>query len=345
MKRSFVLYSLWLIGTAACGLARGAANVDTAQVVDAVKRGAIVWDVRAAADYKKGHIPGAVNIDDAGKVLRDPNSEDFIATSKIEKILGDAGIDPSKEVIVYGGRGSPYADFGRYALRYFGARNVSVYHDGIDAWRSAGRPVTTEESSLPPVTLKLTPTPAVAATTAEVAQRTASGAVQIIDARTPDEYLGEDIRAIRGGHVPGAVNIPYEQNWKDPETPQKLAKRKVADNSGMALKSNDELKQIYSKLDPEKDTVVYCQSGVRASQTASVLEDLGFKKVRVYDSSWLGYAAKLDAPADNETFFNVGLMNAKFSALLKRVDELERQLAESRTVSAVRARCAPGERC
>ena len=175
-----------------------------------------------------------------------------------------------------------------------------------------------------------------------MAQRTASGAVQIIDARTPDEYSGEDIRAIRGGHVPGAVNIPYEQNWKDPETPQKLAKRKVADNSGMALKSSDELKQLYSKLDPEKDTVVYCQSGVRASQTASVLEDLGFKKVRVYDSSWLGYAAKLDAPADNETFFNVGLMNAKFSALLKRVDELERQLAESRACvrgpGALRAR-------
>lgn len=345
MKRSFVLYSLWLIGTAACGLAHAAANVDTAQVVDAVKRGAIVWDVRAAADYKKGHIPGAVNIDDAGKVLRDPNSEDFIATSKIEKILGDAGIDPSKEVIVYGGRGSPYADFGRYVLRYFGGRNVSVYHDGIEAWRSAGRPVTTEGSSLPAVTLKLVATPEIAATTAEVAQRTAGGAVQIIDARTPDEYSGEDIRAIRGGHVPGAVNIPYEQNWKDPETPQKLAKRKVADNSGMALKSSEDLKQLYSKLDPEKDTVVYCQSGVRASQTASVLEDLGFKKVRVYDSSWLGYAAKLDAPADNETFFNVGLMNAKFSALLKRVDELERHLAESRTASAVRARCAPGEHC
>lgn len=114
----------------------------------------------------------------------------------------------------------------------------------------------------------------------------------------------------------------------------------------MALKSSDELKQLYSKLDPEKDTVVYCQSGVRASQTASVLEDLGFKKVRVYDASWLGYAAKLDAPADNETFFNVGLMNSKLSALLKRVDDLEHQLAQTRgSVPATGARCAGGERC
>lgn len=214
MNRGFVLYSLWLIGTAACGLAHGAANVDTAQVVDAVKRGAIIWDVRAATDYKKGHIPGAVNIDDAGKVLRDPNTEDFIATSKIEKILGDAGIDPSKEVIVYGGRGSPYADFSRYTLRYFGGRNIYVYHDGIEAWRSAGRPVTTEGSSLPAVTLKLVPSPAIAATTSEVAQRTANGAVQIIDARTPDEYSGEDIRAIRGGHVPGPSIFPLSRTGR-----------------------------------------------------------------------------------------------------------------------------------
>src|SRR4029077_1354017 len=110
--------------------------------------------------------------------------------------------------------------------------------------------------------------PAVAVTTAEVIARLKSANVQIVDARTPAEFRGEDIRAIRGGHIPGAVNIPYEMNWVDPETPMKLARKQVADSSGMSLKPVGELKALYARLDPNKETIVYCQSGARASETA-----------------------------------------------------------------------------
>ena len=89
--------------------------------------------------------------------------------------------------------------------------------------------------------------------------------MQIIDARTPAEFAGEDIRAIRGGHIPGAVNIPYEQNWVDPNTPAKLARKEVSSNAGMSLKRTADLKQLYSRFDPHKETIVYCQSGARAS--------------------------------------------------------------------------------
>lgn len=325
--------------------ADGAVLVDAADVAQAAARGAILWDVRAAAEYRKGHIPGAVTIGDAGKVLRDENSEDFVATSRIEAMLGEAGIDPSREVIVYGNRGSAVANFGRYALHYFGGRNVRVYHDGVEGWSAAGKALATEETRLPPVKLNLVANAAATAGTAEMAHRARKGDLQIVDARTPREYAGEDIRAIRGGHIPGAVNIPYEHNWKDPATADKLARRQVADNSGMTLKSRDELKRLYARLDPDKETVVYCQSGVRAAQTAQVLEDLGFSKVRVYDSSWLGYAARLDAPAANETFFNVGLMNGRMAALMRRVEDLERALAEARSLPAGAAGCAPGQRC
>src|SRR5438270_12549543 len=82
--------------------------VDTAYVADAVKRNAIVWDTRSAAAYKQGHIPGAVNIDDTGVVLRDENTEDYIPLDHIEKLLGAAGIDPSREVVVYGAPAGPY---------------------------------------------------------------------------------------------------------------------------------------------------------------------------------------------------------------------------------------------
>src|SRR5437868_7146571 len=76
--------------------------------------------------------------------------------------------------------------------------------------------------------------------------------VQIIDARTPQEFAGEDIRAIRGGHIPGAINIPYEHNWVDPETPVKLARKEVSSNAGMSLKRTGDLKQLYSRFDPRK---------------------------------------------------------------------------------------------
>jgi hypothetical protein len=74
--------------------------------------------------------------------------------------------------------------------------------------------------------------------------------------------------------------------------------------------------------------VVYCQSGVRAAETAAVLETLGFGKVKVYDSSWLGYAARLDAPAERETFFNVGAMNGRLASMQRKIDELERMIGE-----------------
>lgn len=304
--------------------------VDHSHVQEAIKRGVQVWDVRDARDYAKGHLPGAVTIGDAAAALRDGNSEDFLATARIESILGAAGIDPLRETVVYGSRGSWNPYFGRYALRYFGGSKVSVFHDGIEGWQAAGLPVSTSAVQATPVRLKLSSNPALAVSTPEMISRLNHSNVQLVDVRTPKEFAGEDIRALRGGHIPGAVNIPYEQNWTDPETLQKLARKQVGDSRGMALKSGADLKALYAKLDPEKETVVYCQSGARASETAGVLEQLGFKNVRVYDSSWLGYGNQMDAPANNVTIFNVGALNARMGTMLARIDSLEKELAAAK---------------
>jgi thiosulfate/3-mercaptopyruvate sulfurtransferase len=306
------------------------AVVDTAFVAAAGQRGAIVWDTRSADEYAKGHIPGAVNIGDIAKVLRNESDEDYIALDQIEKILGAAGIDPTKEIIVYGDKAHPNVYLGLTTVGYLGGKNGHVYHGGIDDWKTAGNALSTEPVKLAALDLKLKADAGVTIATRDVIKRLNKRNVQILDVRTAKEFSGEDIRAIRGGHIPGAVNIPFEQNWVDPETPQKLAKKEVSNKDGLALKSRDQLQALYAKLDPEKETVVYCQSGVRASETAAVLKDLGFKKVEVYDSSWLGYGNTLDAPAANVTFFNVGQLNGKLAGLQKRIDGLEKQLAESK---------------
>jgi thiosulfate/3-mercaptopyruvate sulfurtransferase len=301
--------------------------VTQSDVIAAQKRGAIIWDIRSEADYKKGHIPGAVNIGDAGQVLRSPNTEDFIATPQIERILGAAGIDPAREVLVYGSRANVISYFGLYTIRYFGGENVRVYHDGIDGWRAAGQPVALETTVPAPIALKLSARGANSVSTSDILARLKNPNVQLLDVRTPKEFAGEDIRAIRGGHIPGAINIPYEQNWVDPETQAKLGQRTVADNAGMSLKPLADLKALYARMDPDKETIVYCQSGVRAAETATVLADLGFKNVKVYDSSWLGYGNTLDAPANNAVFLNVGALNSRIGALQNRIDGLEKELA------------------
>lgn len=302
--------------------------VETAFVEDAMTDGsALVWDVRSQKDYLKGHIPGAVNVGSATKVLRESRTQDYVPVDEIARILGAAGISDSREIIVYGSKASPAAYFGYITLRYLGVTDVTVYHGGIDDWKDADKPVETNPVKLPPATFMATPDPSQLATTAEVIRKLGDDSVQIIDARTTQEFSGEDIRALRGGHIPGAVNIPFQANWVDPDTPRKLARKKVDNKDGMNLKPRDELEAMYAQLDKDKETIVYCQSGGRASETAVILQDLGFKNVRIYDSSWIVYGNTFQAPVENVTYFNVGRVNSMIRSLQIQIDTLEGEIA------------------
>lgn len=302
--------------------------VDTAFVEDAITDGgALVWDVRSEQDYLRGHIPGAVNIGSATKVLRDSRTQDYIPIDDIARMLGEAGMSDSREIVVYGSKAYPGAYFGYITLRYLGVSDVTVYHGGIDDWKAAGKSVETNPVKLPPTAFEAKPDPSQLTTTSEMIHKLGDSSVQIVDARTVKEFSGEDIRALRGGHIPGAVNIPYETNWVDPDTPGKLARKKVDNKDGMNLKPRDELEALYAQLDKEKETIVYCQSGARAAESAVILQDLGFKKVRVYDSSWIGYGNTFQAPVENVTYFDVGRVNNMIRSLQMQIDMLEGEIA------------------
>ena len=300
--------------------------IDAQQMQTAIERGAIIWDVRDEKSYLEGHIKGAMNLGDAGVVLRDPNKEDYLPIEQIKKIFDAAGLDVNREVIVYGTRGNPYAYFALHTINYFGGSNAKIYHDGIDGWKTAGLAITKDRTNLAPVAVALVEQKQLMVSNEEMLSLYNQGNLQIVDVRTPDEYAGKDVRAIRGGHIPNAISIPFEENWQDPAAAIKLSKKQVPENSGMSLKNTLDLKKLYSKLDPNKETVVYCQSGVRASETSAVLKNLGFKNVKVYDSSWLGWGNNLNAPAEQETFLNVGALNAKITAMLGRINQLEEAL-------------------
>ncbi|NVO18037.1 MAG: sulfurtransferase [Rhodoplanes sp.] len=270
--------------------------LDAAGVAEAIGRGAVVWDARDVAAYRQGHLPGAVTVAEADRVLRLPGPQEFAELVRVEKSLGEAGIDLDREIVVYANRGSPLAYAALAAAQYFGARNATVFHDGIEGWHDSGRAIETGDGRRTPVTVRITPDPRMTITTDEVLARLNTADVQIVDARTPDEYAGRDVRGPRGGHIPGAVNIPYETNWVDSEANLKLARRQVNDTRGMTLRSEAELRRLYAGLDPAKETIVYCQTGGRASETFGVLKELGFSKVRLYKPSWAGWAGRADAP-------------------------------------------------
>ena len=318
-----------------CAQAQQQLIVDTAWVEGAQKRGALLWDARSARDYAEGHIPGAVHFGAPGDLFRDPNREDPPSAAVASQLFGQAGLDVvNREVIVYGFKGDAMAYYAARMPEYYGARHAKVYHGGLDDWRAAGKPVTQEATRLPPVAVNLRSERVGALWTVNDIDRSRAAGAQIVDTRTAKEFSGEDIRAIRGGHIPGAVNIPYEANWLDPSAASKLASRQVANREGMTLKSGDQLRRLYAGLDPDKETVVYCQSAVRASETAVVLRELGFNKVKVYEPSWLGYAGVLSAPADNEVFVNVGALNGQLAGLQSRMRALEEELVRLRSTPA-----------
>jgi thiosulfate/3-mercaptopyruvate sulfurtransferase len=107
--------------------------------------------------------------------------------------------------------------------------------------------------------------------------------VQIVDTRRMSEYEGIEVEAARGGHIPGAIHIPMALNLRD-DTRSLLTMR--------------ELRRLYSQLEPHKETIVYCDTGVRAAMTAAILTRLGFRSVRLYHASWREYGNEPDAPVE-----------------------------------------------
>ena len=303
--------------------------VDTDYVVKNKDRsGVVVVDARAAGDYKKGLIPGAVVLGEKGGAveLRDVDAR-ILPVKKLEKILGDAGIKRENEIIVYGAKGDTGPTVVFWILEYLGVEKAKVYLGGMDDWAKAKQHLTNEVRKLAAAQFTAKLRPEVLATTEFVKKNLQNKEVQFLDSRTVKESAGEDIRALRGGHIAAVnhANIPYEAAWVDPEAAKKLAEKKVQDREGMALKDAAGIKELYKKFDPKKEVVAYCQTGTRSTQTYAVLREMGYQKVRNYDDSWIVYGSDTSLPAGNASYYDFVKANAalkKLEALEKKVEEL-----------------------
>lgn len=244
-----------------------------------------LMDVRPAEQFAQGHIPGAVHFDLFGLSLVDTSPAPLTAfMAMIAHVLEMRGVDEKKEVVFYEQTSGMRAARGLWFLEYFGHSNVKILDGGIRAWREAGYPVTTEAIAPKSARLKSEERRDVLATADDVLKALERQDVCILDTRSDDEYMGKNIRAARGGAIPGAIHIEWTQNL---------------DPNGR-YKSDAELKAMYEKagISPQKEVIPYCQGGYRSAHSYLALRLIGFPKVRNYLGSWKEWGDRADLPIE-----------------------------------------------
>lgn len=287
----------------------------------------VVVDCRALEDYLKGHIPGAISLGKpCGSALRDPTAR-VLEAKRYEDILGRAGISNASSVVFYHGDMKDLTDAttGFWIMEYLGHDKVYVLNGGLDAWRKAGLRLTDKPDRREPASFKVKVVASRLSTTEEVvkvAKGQAKG-IQLVDSRTAREYKGEDIRSVRGGHVPNTTaNISHLDTLpkvKDPKT-EKMAE--------IAYLDPDIAAKAFEKLDKGTRAVAYCQTGTRSTLTYLQFRLLGYKDPANWDDSWRVYGAKLEYPVAEEQWYDFAKVNSELRALETKVKALEAAAAK-----------------
>jgi len=285
----------------------------------------VAVDCRGLEDYAKGHIPGAISLGKrCKKALRDPSSRVFADTTKYEKLFGKVGIGNDTHVVFYHGDVKTLTDatVGFWIMEYLGKDKVHVLNGGVDAWRKAGYRLDNKPIRKSPKTFKVNVVPGRYATTDEILDiaRGQVKSTQLIDSRTKKEYDGKDIRAIRGGHIP---NVTMNKSHLDTTLQKKDKKTGKMKPTGYL--DADQAHKVFGKLDKNKRTVAYCQTGTRSTLTYLQLRLLGFKDPANWDDSWRVYGSTLMYPVEGEQWFNFAKMNKEMKKLKKKVKELEKK--------------------
>jgi thiosulfate/3-mercaptopyruvate sulfurtransferase len=242
--------------------------------------------------YEKGHIAGAVGWNWETD-LCDNVRRDIIDKAAFEKLCSQAGIRNESTVVLYGDANNWFAAWAFWQFKMYGHGDVRLMNGGRKKWELEGRPYTTE---IP----KVTPTQYTAkeadfgirAFRDYVSEHVQKGDVNLVDVRSPDEFTGKVIAppglnetAQRGGHIPGAKNIPWA----------------MAVNEDGTFKNPEALKQLYegAGVRPDRETIAYCRIGERSSHTWFVLQYLlGYPQVRNYDGSWTEWGNVVGAPIE-----------------------------------------------
>lgn len=238
--------------------------------------------------YEDGHIPGAITFD-WREELQDPTTFDVRSKSDFERIVGDAGITADSTVVLYGDMMNWFAAYAYWLFSYYGHADLRILNGGRDYWQQCEMPMTTDHPVFTARNYEATdPDLSIRMDQKEVYD-TLDTETRIVDVRTPQEYRGEILAppgwnegVQRGGHIPGAINIPWS--------------RTVLDDG--RFKSADDLRTMFEQEGLiGTDTIVYCRIGERSALVWVVLHELlGQRDIAHYYGSWVEWGNTVGAP-------------------------------------------------
>lgn len=243
--------------------------------------------------YDQGHIPGAIAFN-WQKELQDQIVRAPISKTHLEELLSAAGVEKDTTIVLYGDNNNWFAAWALWLLKYYGHNDVRLLDGGRVKWLAEKREITSEIPSYPRTSYQAEePRTEVRALRDQVIASVGKAGIALVDVRSPAEYSGELLApanlpqegAQRGGHIPGAANIPWAQAVREDGT----------------FKSADELKSLYQGkgITPEKEVIAYCRIGERSSHTWFVLNYLlGYNQVRNYDGSWTEWGSLIGVPIE-----------------------------------------------
>jgi len=245
--------------------------------------------------YGTGHIPGAVHVDWTID-LNDQVRRDYITRGGFEALMSRSGITPETTVVFYGDKNNWWACYAFWVFQLFGHTRAKVMDGGRLKWEKDGKPLTKEAPAYPKAAYRARERDdsRIRAFRDEVMKHVDAHR-PLVDVRSPEEYTGQRLHmpnypnegALRGGHIPGAKNVPWSMAVR-PDTGE--------------FKTASELESIYIQgagLKADQDIVAYCRIGERSSHTWFVLTYLmGFTNVRNYDGSWTEWGNLVNVPIE-----------------------------------------------
>jgi thiosulfate/3-mercaptopyruvate sulfurtransferase len=243
--------------------------------------------------FERGHIPGAVNLVWHTDLV-DTVKRDIIAQDKFQELAQNAGINEDTTVVLYGDNNNWFAAWGAWIFNIYGAKDVRILDGGRALWEAEGRELSAQAATHPKGNFVASEANLELRAFLPEVREVVEGElpVTIVDIRSPQEYSGEIFApegfqelAIRAGHIPGAINVPWKQ----------------AVNEDGTFKSEEELRELYAAagVDGSQPIIVYCRIGERSSHTWFVLSQILGYEVKQYDGSWTEWGNTVGVPIAN----------------------------------------------
>lgn len=243
--------------------------------------------------YERAHVPGAVNFSWHND-LNDKVRRDIVSQQGFEALLSKSGVTPDTTVVLYGDTNNWFAAWGAWVFDIYGVKNVKLLDGGRKKWEAENRPLNNRAPEYASTAYRVGSINLDLRARLSDALAAAEGksGAKLVDIRSADEYSGKVFAppgiqelAIRAGHIPGAVNMPWGQAVKE-------------DGS---FKSPEELKKLYASvgIDGSKPVITYCRIGERSSHTWFALSKILGYQVKNYDGSWTEYGNAVGVPINN----------------------------------------------